>query len=385
MTASEWSASADPRPMLESVRGLASDRQLRLFACACCRGAWEFVPPGPCREAVQSALRYADGLATLDELVAARRAAIPAAVAAGRHAPAAWAACATTEPSAYRAAIVAADEAMEQFRSSPGAVREAAATQARFLRDIWGDAVGLGQRLIRRGGWADDRLVQEIAHELYAGDTNDGAGALADALTRAGCPIPAVTAHYRASGSHVRGCWVVDLILGHEAGPPSESVMPQHVPPCLANVRAELIDYLGAQKFARFLRRALGTAPDQRPQSPPKEWLEFVAKHPEHGMLADEFDRLVRECCVHGCEVIEITVVDANEPPGIARDLEYLRARGQRFPYSHPPNAQIGGLGRVSWWCPQCQQERTGWDARYVSEHADILVSDHDEPAGDRK
>jgi hypothetical protein len=38
---------------------------------------------------------------------------------------------------------------------------------------------------------------------------------LADALEEAGCDSPDVLAHCRdAAGVHVRGCWVVDLVLG---------------------------------------------------------------------------------------------------------------------------------------------------------------------------
>jgi hypothetical protein len=39
---------------------------------------------------------------------------------------------------------------------------------------------------------------------------------LADALEEAGCTDADILAHCRGPGPHVRGCWVVDLILGKE-------------------------------------------------------------------------------------------------------------------------------------------------------------------------
>jgi hypothetical protein len=38
---------------------------------------------------------------------------------------------------------------------------------------------------------------------------------LADALEEAGCNDPEILNHLRGLGPHVRGCWVVDLVLGY--------------------------------------------------------------------------------------------------------------------------------------------------------------------------
>jgi hypothetical protein len=39
---------------------------------------------------------------------------------------------------------------------------------------------------------------------------------LADALEDAGCTDDAILDHLRSPGTHVRGCWTLDLILGKE-------------------------------------------------------------------------------------------------------------------------------------------------------------------------
>src|SRR5262245_54523281 len=74
MTEAEWLACDDPTPMLASLRGRASDRKLRLLACACCRALWDDTPAGS-RAAVEAAERYADGRADGAELDRARGAA----------------------------------------------------------------------------------------------------------------------------------------------------------------------------------------------------------------------------------------------------------------------------------------------------------------------
>jgi hypothetical protein len=50
MNEAEWQACADPQPMLEFLRGKASDRKLRLFACACVREVWHLLPEEASRQ-----------------------------------------------------------------------------------------------------------------------------------------------------------------------------------------------------------------------------------------------------------------------------------------------------------------------------------------------
>jgi hypothetical protein len=56
--------------------------------------------------------------------------------------------------------------------------------------------------------------VQQLAESIYSDRAFDRLQVLADALEEAGCDNADILAHCRSPGPHVRGCWVVDLILG---------------------------------------------------------------------------------------------------------------------------------------------------------------------------
>ena len=62
----------------------------------------------------------------------------------------------------------------------------------------------------------NDRLVVRLAQAIYEERRWGDMPILGDALLDAGCDNDEVVAHCRAGGEHVRGCWVIDLLLDKE-------------------------------------------------------------------------------------------------------------------------------------------------------------------------
>jgi hypothetical protein len=76
MNDARWDACTEPEELLWYLDDLASDRLLRLSACACCRLIWPIIPTLDARQAVEVSERFADGLATPEALRAAEMAAL---------------------------------------------------------------------------------------------------------------------------------------------------------------------------------------------------------------------------------------------------------------------------------------------------------------------
>jgi hypothetical protein len=58
--------------------------------------------------------------------------------------------------------------------------------------------------------------VRHLAEGIYEERAFERMGVLGDALEDAGCHDEVILAHCRQGPDHVRGCWVLDLILGRE-------------------------------------------------------------------------------------------------------------------------------------------------------------------------
>jgi hypothetical protein len=56
--------------------------------------------------------------------------------------------------------------------------------------------------------------VRKLARAIYEEDAFDHLPILADMLEEAGCTQADILSHLREPGEHVRGCWVLDCLLG---------------------------------------------------------------------------------------------------------------------------------------------------------------------------
>jgi hypothetical protein len=79
-------------------------------------------------------------------------------------------------------------------------------------RDIFGNPF---RPVAFADSWRSETVVA-LAAGIYAERAFDRMPILADALEEAGCDHADVLSHCRGPGPHVRGCWVVDGLLGKE-------------------------------------------------------------------------------------------------------------------------------------------------------------------------
>jgi hypothetical protein len=86
--------------------------------------------------------------------------------------------------------------------------------QARVLHCIFGNPFRPSPSLPSVTLAWNDGTVRRIAQGIYIDRAFDRLPILADALEEAGCTNADILAHCRQPGEHVRGCWVVDLLLG---------------------------------------------------------------------------------------------------------------------------------------------------------------------------
>jgi hypothetical protein len=209
MTEPEWAACTDPAPMLELLRGKASERKARLFAVACCRSLWRRLAE-PLRRVVEVGERYADGLASPDEADEAAGLAIEQGGESDHLAMAAWdtvALCSEPDDPFH----IASDTAAEV-----NAVQDGRLAQCHLLRCIFGPLPFRPVAVAPDWLLWQDGTIPKLAQAIYDDRAFDRLPVLADALEEAGCQDPAILSHCRLLGEHALGCWVVDLLPGKD-------------------------------------------------------------------------------------------------------------------------------------------------------------------------
>jgi hypothetical protein len=227
MTERDWETSTDPSRMLRWLRHRASDRKLRLFACACVRRVAHLLEDERSRQALAVAERFAESLANEEELRAAGDAADSAANDAMTRAHptatsdaatnAAFAALNSTLPAALTAAEYAAancaSAVYHAHRVAAAASRQAEhSAQCRLLREIFGNPF---RPVSVDSSWLvwHDGLVGRLARDIHDERAFERLPILGDALEDAGCTDAALLRHCHDDHEHVLGCWVLDLLL----------------------------------------------------------------------------------------------------------------------------------------------------------------------------
>ena len=208
MTEKEWLECGEPQKMLEVLqKSGASARKLRLFAVACSRRMWAWIDVLG-RTAVEVAENFADGLAGPAELRAARLAC------QGAGGQAAWYAAATNPANAARNAARSAQAGVAN-KALFGSEAVELLAQARLVREIFGDPFRPGVVDQSWLAWHDGSVVK-LAQAIYEERAFERLPNLAAALEEAGCMKEDILAHCRQPGEHVRGCYVLDILLGKE-------------------------------------------------------------------------------------------------------------------------------------------------------------------------
>jgi hypothetical protein len=253
MTEADWNACTHPTPMLEFLRqrgGKASDRKLRLFACACCRRIWPHFIDSRSRRLVEVAEAFADGLADGETLQSAFDDSSEAQDAVH------WEGGDAVEQGAAEAVLglraelnlaavldevdevvgeYAAGQEWDRINKTPDnhwsvrdrehrevferGVATERVVQTILLRDV------VGPRSFRPlppldPDWLswNGGIVRQLAEAMYAKRdfTPEWMGVLGAALLDAGCTDAEILKHCGGPGPHTRGYWVVDTVLGKE-------------------------------------------------------------------------------------------------------------------------------------------------------------------------
>jgi hypothetical protein len=237
MTETEWLTATDGVALANHWGDGLTERKARLIMVACCRRHQRFVKHKSIREALAAVVaHYADPTADApldgDRFRRLQEAARQTAEARRQGAVRglAFAVMAAIEPTSmmqqswrtFRFLVFSCLTDIEggvQYES----IDDEQAAQAKLVREVLGNPF---QKVKVKPAWRTD-TVMTLACQMYATEEFGAMPILADALQDAGCDSDAILDHCRDASllsgeptgspappvSHVRGCWVLDLLL----------------------------------------------------------------------------------------------------------------------------------------------------------------------------
>jgi hypothetical protein len=258
LTEDQWRDCGDPRVLLDFLRGKISNRQLNLFAAACCRRAWTMLA-APSQAAIEATERFVDGYLSEEQHGFAVQAAIDMEVGFIAHrmdlteegTTPKEDSVLTNRLSAAASAVIYGlssspligtytPDTPEQDRGIMAMVSHITvaitgrasdpaefALQCGMLRGIVGDPF---HPVAVDPAW-QTTTVMALAQAIYAERTFDRMSILADALEDAGCNSEGILGHCRGPGPHVRGCCVLDLLMAGRFPTPSPATAFVEIPP----------------------------------------------------------------------------------------------------------------------------------------------------------
>lgn len=246
MTEPDWIACGDPGQMEAFLHPTPRERKWRLLACACLRRIWHLLTDERSRRAVEATEVYADGGMAVERFRQT----------AGNEA---WETFCETDPREDddeddrrvdphlgHAAWLAANAVSRATGTGDAWQTGFDAAGDQILRAVWFATFGDQQQAVDAEKRAHCDLVREVfgnpfrpvhveqawrdwnggvvlnlARTIYAERTLPAGtfdpqrlAILADALEDAGCTDATNLAHFRSAGLHVRGCWLLDQLLG---------------------------------------------------------------------------------------------------------------------------------------------------------------------------
>jgi hypothetical protein len=211
MTEAEWLVSSDIRAMLVKPGTQLTLRRLRLLACGFLRRLWaHLVPEG--HAAVETAERYADGMASQEELHAQGLAVAVLPVDLVHELAQAVTVTEWTHTEIFTtiSALTTLDEEAQRLsRLHRGPACD-------LLRDLVVNPFGTDPVLDPAWLSWHNGTIRFLTEDIYQQRTFEQMPILGDALEDAGCTDGLILDHCRSGGEHIRGCWVLDLLLRKE-------------------------------------------------------------------------------------------------------------------------------------------------------------------------